>query len=157
MRSSLDIMSESLDMKIDVLKEIEKYNDIQKVAFEEGNANMDSFDEAIEEKGRLIEKLEKLDEGFESIYEGLAEELKENRVKYKDEIAKLQDKIKLITELSVAVQTSEVRNKKLVEEYFAKERQGIKTGRVGSKAAFDYYKNMSGMNVSSPQFMDSKK
>lgn len=157
MENSLDVLSESLDLKIEVLKEIQEYNDRQAEAFSGEEPDMDSFDEAIEEKGRLIERLEKLDEGFELLYARLAEQLKDNRDKYAVQIRQLQEKITVVTELGVSVQASEARNKKLIEDYFGRSKRGIKEGRVGSKAAYDYYRNMSGMNVMGAQFMDSKK
>lgn len=156
MENSLDVLAESLELKIDVLREIEEYNNSQREAFENETANMDAFDEAIERKAELIEKLEKLDEGFEALYERVADEVKGNKEKYADKIRGIQEKIALITELSVSVQASEARNKKLIENYFSRERKVIKNGRVGSRAAYDYYKNMSGMGAAGPHFMDSK-
>ncbi len=76
MSNSLDILSESLDDKIKLLKEIQEYNKKQELAFSEGEPDINSFDSAIEEKGVLIERLEKLDEGFESLYERVSDELK---------------------------------------------------------------------------------
>lgn len=157
MHNSLDVLSESLDLKIQVLKEIEEYNEQQRQAFESGEPDMDTFDSAIEKKEELINKIERLDDGFEAMFASLKEELDQNRDKYADRIKELQEKVALVTELSVSVQASEARNKKLIEQYFAKKKQGIKQGRVGSRAAFDYYKNMSGMNVAGPNYMDSKK
>ena len=61
MDNSLAVLSESLDLKIDVLKSIQRFNDVQAKAFQEDEADMESFDDAIEEKGRLIERLEELD------------------------------------------------------------------------------------------------
>ena len=48
-------------------------------------------------------------------------------------------------------------NKKLIEDYFRKERDGIRNGRKSSKAAINYYRNMSKSAVRPPQFLDSKK
>lgn len=157
MHNSLDVLSESLDMKLQVLKEIEQYNEEQKKVFESEDPDMDAFDDALDKKEELISKIERLDDGFESMYASLKDELNQNRDKYADRIKELQGKIALVTELSMTVQASEARNKQLIEQYFSKKKLGIRQGRVGSKAAFDYYKNMSGMNVAEPNFMDSKK
>ena len=157
MDNSLEVLSESLDMKIQVLKEIEEYNKKQTESFSKDDPDMDSFDEAIEEKGVLIEKLEKLDEGFEIMYEKVAATLSKDREKYADRIRELQGKISIITDLSVSIQAQEARNKSLIENYFLKAKRGIKDGRIGSKAAYDYYRNMSGMNFVESQFLDSKK
>lgn len=157
MENQLTILSESLDKKLQILKEIQEYNQKQEQSFLEETADLEGFDAAIEEKGRLIEKLGRLDEGFETVYERLAAELNGNREKYKSQIAVLQDKIRQVTELGVSIQAQEQRNKKLIEQYFAKAHSNIRRDRKSSRAAYDYYKSMSGSAVTPPQFMDSKK
>ena len=156
MNNSLDILSESLDDKIKLLKEIQEYNKKQEKAFSNSEPDMDSFDEAINEKGELIERLEKLDDGFEALYEQISGELQKNRSEYSTRIKELQDKISTITELSMAIQTQEARNKKLIEAYFNKQRSSVRQGRVGSKVAYDYYKNMTGAGYGINSIMDEK-
>ncbi|MCM1099934.1 MAG: flagellar protein FlgN [Clostridium sp.] len=156
MENQLNILSESLDRKVWVLREIQEYNDRQEQAFKSEQADLDSFDAAIEEKERLIQELTKLDEGFEALYDRVAGELKDNRGKYAPKIRELQDKVAEVMDLSVAIQAQEARNKKLVEDYFAKARTDLHRNRQTSKAAYDYYKNMSGTGYASSQFMDSK-
>lgn len=143
MDNSINILSESLDKKIEVLKAIQEYNQRQKEAFSNDQVDMDSFDEAIEEKDSLIERLIKLDEGFESLYQRVADELKDNRQLYATRIRTMQDKITCITELSASIQAEEARNKQLVEAYFAKAKSGIGQGRKVTRAAYGYYKNAS--------------
>ena len=61
-----------------------------------------------------------------------------------------------MTEESVGIQAQEARNKKLVEDYFRRERNSLNRNRKSSKAAYDYYKSMSQTNVVQPRFMDNK-
>lgn len=157
MESQLNILAESLDKKLLVLKEIQKYNEEQEKSFQSDQIDMDSFDAAVEKKGQLIEKLTRLDAGFEIMYAKLSEELKDNHAKYAAQIKVLQQKVTEVTELSVSIQAQEQRNKKLVEAYFSRERANIRNGRKSSKAAYDYYKNMNNSNFVPPQYMDSKK
>ena len=158
METQLDILSQSLDEKIKVLHEIQKYNAEQEKSFQDGQADMDTFDAAIEKKGKLIDKINLLDAGFETTYERLAAELQVpgNRAKYADKIATIQKKIAQVTELSVSIQAQEKRNKKLVEDYFSKQRERLHQSRKNSKAAYDYYKSMSGANYVAPQMFDNK-
>ena len=156
MDNSLQILSESLDEKIKVLLEIQEYNLAQEKAFLDGQADLDTFDEAMEKNETLIQKLEKLDDGFELLYERIAKQLEQNKDAYKDQIKVLQKKIGEITDLSVSIQTQEVRNKKLVEEFFTHRRRTINQTRRGSKAAMDYYKSMNGTGYDTSRFMDSK-
>ena len=91
------------------------------------------------------------------MYEKLAKELEGNRERYAAQIRELQKKVSKVTELSVSVQAQEARNKKLIENYFAKERANIGQRRKNAKSAIDYYKSMSGNGYVQPQLYDSKK
>ena len=147
MNNSLNVLSDSLDVKLEVLEKLLNYTNTQKEIFDVENPDMDEFDRIFDEKDVLLDKLESLDEGFEELYKRVSDQLKDNRSQYATQIKSLQEKISRITELSASIQAQEARNKKMIDEYFAKERQGIKQNRVSSKAAFDYYRNMSGMNI----------
>ncbi len=139
------------------MAEIQEYNLRQQKIFQSGDGDMDQFDEAIAEKGDLIDKLALLDSGFEKLYAQVAEQLKGNRSKYAAQIAVLKGLVAEVTETGVAIQAQEARNKKLIEDYFRREREGIREGRKSSKAAINYYKNMNKSSVVMPYFMDSKK
>ena len=151
----LTLLEESLRRKLQVMAEIQEYNLRQQKIFQSGD--MDQFDEAIAEKGDLIDKLALLDSGFEKLYAQVAEQLKGNRSKYAAQIAVLKGLVAEVTETGVAIQAQEARNKKLIEDYFRREREGIREGRKSSKAAINYYKNMNKSSVVMPYFMDSKK
>lgn len=152
----LKVLEESLRKKLQVLDEVQAYNEKQKQIFESEDVDLELFDKAIEEKGKLIEQINKLDEGFEILYANIAEELKGNKGMYTEHIQMLQQLVKQVTDKSVAVQTQEARNKALIEEYFAKERAGIRQKRKTSKAAYDYYKKVRSSDYVPPQFYDSK-
>ncbi len=157
MENQLIILSESLDKKLEVLQKIQDYNKRQEEIFSAENVDMSLFDDAVEEKQRLIDEVVRLDEGFEIMYEKLARELEGNRERYAAQIRELQQKVSRVTELSVTVQAQEARNKKLIENYFAKERAGIGQRRKNAKSAYGYYKSMSGAGYAQPQMYDNKK
>lgn len=153
----LTLLEESLRSKLQVLDEIQQYNLRQQEIFQSEEVDIDRFDEYVEEKGNLIDKLNSLDNGFESLYAKVSKQLSENRDQYKDQIKQLQELVAKVTESSVSIQAQEARNKKLIEDFFRKTREELGLGRKSSKAAYDYYKNMSKSAVVLPQFMDSKK
>lgn len=153
----LTLLEESLRKKLQVMAEIQKYNLRQQEVFQSGNVDIDRFDEYVEEKGRLIERLNLLDSGFEKLYANVADELKGNRDAYAEQIKVLQELIAAVTDTSVAIQTQEARNKKLVEEFLKKQREGIRMNRKTSKAAINYYQNMSKSSIVMPVFVDDKK
>lgn len=156
MESQLNILSESLDRKIEILDRLQQYSEEQERILQSEPVDLEKFDLTVDQKDELINQLSRLDEGFELLYEGLAEELKDQRQKYAGRIKELQQKITQVTEMSVSIEAQERRNKKLVENYFAREREGIKQKRINSHAAFDYYKNMSKSQMPSSQYYDSK-
>lgn len=156
MKNYLGVLEESLHKKLKLLDKIQTYNEAQYQVFSGDNVQIEKFDEYIEEKGVLIEQVLKLDEGFENLYENVAEELKGNRERYASEIRMLQELIRQVTEKSVAVQAQEARNKALIESYFAKEKEQIGQGRRSSAVAYNYYANVNKAVQAQPQFMDSR-
>ncbi|MCR5255839.1 MAG: flagellar protein FlgN [Acetatifactor sp.] len=157
MHNSLNILSESLDKKIELLKRIVEYDEEQEKFLNSAPADFTSFDKDVERKGELIDELNRLDNGFEVLYNKIARQLEENKDNYKEQIADLQEKIRIITDLTITIQSQEQRNKALIEKFFAKSRQDIKKGRLSGKAALNYYKTMSGSGSGEPGIMDSKK
>ncbi len=153
----LEILEESLQKKSAVLDEIMAYNNAQENLLKEDKVSMEALDANMDQKDRLIGKLTELDEGFEALYERIRDQLSGNKDAYKPQIRRLQELISQVTEKSVSVQAQEARNKKLVEDYFLKERNQLRQGKKASKAAYGYYKSMSNSNVVPSQFMDQKK
>ena len=86
MENQLTILSESLDKKLEVLQKIREYNKRQEEIFSAEKVDMSLFDDAVEEKQRLIDEVVRLDEGFEILYEKLAKELEGNRQRYAAQI-----------------------------------------------------------------------
>ncbi|MCX4343416.1 MAG: flagellar protein FliT [Kineothrix sp.] len=157
MENYLQVLEESLYKKLDVLGRIESLCARQEQILSSEPVSEEAFDDSIEEKGVLIDELTKLDEGFETLYGHIKEQLMAGREKYKPQINALQKKIAEVTEKSVAIRAQEARNQKLARNYFAKAKEDLKRNRKSSKAALDYYRNMNKSQMVSPQFMDKKK
>ena len=153
----LSILEDSLKEKLEITAKIREYNSLQSEALQSEQVDLEKFDMCADEKSKLIERLTTLDKGFETLYRKIAGELKENRQKYGAQIKRLQELITRVTEDSMTIQAQEARNKKLVEEYFQRERSNIGQSRKSSKAAYDYYRNVNKLNAVTPQYMDSKK
>lgn len=153
----LGILENSLCKKLSVLDEIAVYNSAQEQLLKKEKLSLEELDENMKQKDALISKLTELDEGFESLYGRIKEQLQADRDVYREQIRRLQELISRVTEKSVSIQAQEARNKKLLEEYFAGERSQLRQGRKSSKAAYGYYKSMSNSNVIPSQFMDQKK
>ena len=155
----IQVMIESLQKKEIILDDILTKNREQTELLKNDDMSWDEFDVTADEKLVLIDRLQRIDEGFESLFEKVRECLQspDGQKVYKNEICIMQQLISSITEKSVSIQAEESRNKQLVEQYFRKSRDKIKSGRTSSKAAMDYYKTMRQMNNVTPQFLDHKK
>ena len=157
MDNYLDILEESLPKKLKVLEEITVYNQEQEQLLKKEKVSLEELDKNMEQKDELIVKLSGIDEGFETLYERIKEQLLANKDAYREQISKLQQMISQITEKSVSIQAQEARNKKLIEDYFRNERNQIRQNRQSSRAAYNYYKSVNNTNVAMPQMMDQKK
>lgn len=155
----LSIMEQSLEKKIGILDRIIEKNKEQTSILNDPDMKWEDFDDNANQKMELIEEIDKLDEGFEDLFERVKEELQSpgGKEKHAQTIARMQDMIQAITERSVSIQAQEARNKTLVEQYFQHSREMIRKGRTSSKAAMDYYKSMSQASFSQSHFLDDKK
>ncbi len=135
-------LTESLEKKIAVLKEIRVKNKEQEELLKEEPFSFDKFDKNAEEKGILIFRLNKLDEGFESLYNRVKDELNEHRAEYTKEIAYLKELISEITSESASIEAEEARNKARLENIFKLEKSKIKSQRSNLKAVKSYAKAM---------------
>ena len=153
----IKIMIESLKKKIEILDEIIIKNKEQKEIISKENLETNEFEKNLEEKSRLVEKIEDLDDGFQNVYNHVKEELSGNRKEYAGEITRLQELIGIITDKGILIQTEEERNKNMIQTHFSTIKKEIKQTKKGRKVASDYYKSMSKTGMVEPQFLDKKK
>ena len=94
----LGILEESLEKKVLVLDEIEDYTAKQERLLKQEKVSMEELDANMEQKDGLIQKLTALDDGFETLYERVKEQLSTNKDAYKNQIKRIQELITKVTE-----------------------------------------------------------
>ncbi|MCR5771933.1 MAG: flagellar protein FliT [Butyrivibrio sp.] len=152
----LDMMEDSLRMKLKVMQEIEVQNGLQKEALERSEGpDEEAFDKAVHEKGDLIDKLTELNDGFAGLYDKVKIELDGNKYKYREQIQRMQNLIRDITDLSNTLEVQETRNKDLADNYFSKTRKDMKQGKQSAAAAFSYHVTMNKSANIQPHFIDN--
>ncbi|MCM1087293.1 MAG: hypothetical protein NC419_03990 [Muribaculaceae bacterium] len=156
-QNSAQILLQSLEKKNVVLDAIIEQNSIQEELLKSDNPDMDALDVSIERIGEFVEELDKLDEGFELLYERLRGELMANRPAYKAEIAGMQEQIQQITDKVVTINAARMRNQMRAESFFKQKAKDIKNAVSKTNAAKNYYNNMNKLNFVAPQFYDNKK
>ena len=153
----LDAMIQSMEEKTVCLNGLLRMTEQQAEALKEDKPDWDTFDRLIDEKAEAIDRLEKLDEGFQSVFEKIREELEPQKSRYRERIAKLQEQIRRVTEQSNALIAGEQKNKTLMEQSALAERRRIRQTRANAKVASNYYNSMNRINLIDPQLMDKKK
>lgn len=154
--ASLDMLEESLIKKIEVMKKIEEENARQKEILSSDEVDLSEFDKTIDVKGGYIEELDRLDDGFQSLFDRVKKDVDSNRAAYADQIRRMQDLIHEIMDRSASIEAAEHRNKKLAENFFSSEREKMSTGKRSAAAAFNYYSTMNKFKDIPPQFLDTK-
>lgn len=149
-------LRESLEKKLRVLDEIFRISQVQSELLRQKPMDYAAFDRYVADKDVCIEKLEKLDEGFEMLYQRVGAELKIHKSVYAHEIQRMQELISQITDRSMAIQALEQRNKQGIEQIFLEERRNLGKGKRSVSVAQHYYNNMNHTEVISSHFMDQK-
>lgn len=151
------MMTDILSKKKDHLERILEYTKGQEEILKRDVFAEDEFTALVEKKEGLIKKIEEFDDGFQSVYNRMAEELAENKEKYKEQILELQALITRVTDLGVSLTALEQKNRSNMELSLRDKKNGIKQFKVSKQTADKYYKNMIGMQTGASYFMDQKK
>ncbi len=156
MENYLNILKDSLGQKTVILDEILMLDEEQEKLLKQEKLDLEAFDGIVDQKDTLAEKLTRLDDGFETLYDRIKDQLQDNKETYRSQIAAVQKLITEVTEKTVSIQTKEARNKELLAKQISGLRQELNQNRRSSKAAYDYYLNMNNAGMARPQFMDQK-
>lgn len=153
----VDIMIDSLTKKEELLKQIVDYNEAQQTIVIAPEFKEEAFEKNVADKGEVVEKILRLDEGFNSVFNRIKEELQNNKKKYAKDIERLKTLVASVTDLGVRIQAQELRNKQLVEKRFAQMRKELSQAKRTTSTANAYYKNVNNLNQYESHFLDQKK
>ena len=140
-------MIESLQKKSELLDKIIRKNEDQHdcVANKDyEDIDWDVFNLIVAEKQTAIDRIVKMDEGFQSLYDRVKEQLNEDSDKYADKIKEIQRLIEKVTSQGVKITTGEERNRKIIEKVFNNRKKEIRRTRNSLKVASSYAQTMSG-------------
>ena len=153
----LQILTESLEKKLDVLDRISEVNKRQFEVSTKRPFDMEAYDAVMDEKATLIEELNHLDEGFTSTYELVREEVQKEPEKYRQKVLRMQELVREAVDKGVSVEAQEKRNKASMDAALNTKRKEIQERKVSASAATKYYSAVSRLNNVDPQLMDRKK
>ena len=152
----MEILVDGLQKKSVLLDHIIDSNDRLEKVISEQTMNMDQFKELLDEKDDYVKQINQLDEGFQSLFDKIKDEIHANKSLYKQQILRMQQLIREITDKGVQIQQTEAKNKLTIEGQFAKMHKNVRVAKQGMNVAQNYYKNMTKMSVVDSQFLDKK-
>ncbi len=158
--SYVKILIESLEDKDRVLDEILVADAEQARLFKEENPDLDDIHKSQERIGILAEKLDKLNDGFQSVYDRVKKELQDNKELYKDDIKRMQELITTITGKAVKIEAEQNRNKADAERIFKDKRKNLAAQRNKVGKLNLYASQMHGITPkgqAEAAFLDKKK
>lgn len=148
-RVYVNMMRDTLKRKKQILLSLLEKTREQEKMLKDDELDEEKFSRIIEEKGVQIEELNKMDEGFDTLFKYVEKEIVSNRGAYKEEILQMQKLIAEVSELGVQIQALEHQNSGHFKVYLANQRKTIRDFHVSHKTASSYYQNMA--NVHKPE------
>lgn len=150
------VLEQSLSKKINIISELERLTQVQREIVTKEQFDEEAFNNNVEQKAAQINELERLDKGFQILYDNVKAQIEDNRQIYSAEIQVLQGMIKTIMDRSAALMVLENQNKEMVTKRFATLKKEARQVKKNRNLAANYYKSMN--NISSePYFLDKKK
>ncbi len=153
----LEMLAASLEKKEQVLEAMLELTGQQEQILAEEELDMEAFDKLLQKKQSYVERLEKLDQGFDQVYQRVREKIQKHPGKYRDRIQEMQGRIGQLTELGVSLEVQERRNKERFEFLVSASRSKIRNYKVSNQAAAQYYRNMANRFQGDSYFVDKKK
>ena len=154
----ISVLHDSLSRKVEIVKEILELTKEQSRILSAQDMDSDRFDDIIDEKGVRIDEMLEIDKGFNVTFERVRDILQNNKEEYRSQIIEMQNFIRVITDMSVELESLEQSNKNKFNEFLHNKRKEIKEFNQSSTTAASYYRNMSNQPQSwQTYFLDKKK
>ena len=146
MDNYVQIMLDSLAKKSVILDRLIAANETQgKLLSDKANfddVNWDQFNIIVLEKEAEINRINEMDEGFQSLFDRVKVQLNEDKDKYASKIKQMQSLITELEQKSIKIRTGEEKNRMAIETLTAGRKQEIKKVRTSLKVASSYYQTM---------------
>ncbi len=153
----LTVLEEALSKKDEILIQLIDITKNQESIIKEKEIDEMEFNRTLEEKDKLIQLIQTIDDGFERIYLLVKEELPKAQSRYIERIKRLQDLIKEVMDKGVELQVLEKHNKMKLEAFLRTKRSEIKDFKMNNKTVSNYYKSISKQYEQESYFFDKKK
>ncbi len=136
------MMVDSLKRKKQILMTLLSLTREQEQLLKYDELDADRFSAIIEEKGGQIDALNKIDEGFDTLFQYVKREIHANRMVYQSQIQAMQKLIGEVSELGIQIEALEHQNSGHFKVYLANQRKNIREFHLNNKSTSSYVQNM---------------
>lgn len=138
----VNMMVDTLERKKTILEKLLHQTREQEALLKDEEMDVETFQNIIDRKGEEIEKLNQMDEGFDTLFRYVEKEITANRMMYKKQILQMQKLINEVSELGIQIQALEHQNSGHFKIYLANQKQSVKKFYTNNRTAANYYQNM---------------
>lgn len=154
----VDVLLESLERKLKLMHNLMSLTKDQEEILTSEKPDAGALDTTFDMKEMYISQMLEIDEGFQNVYDRVADEVRQNRYQHRPKIEKMQQMIREITALGMSVQALEEQNRQRFEQFLVQEKKEIKSFKVSNKTAASYYRNMANQPAAGQSyFLNSQK
>ena len=137
----ISILIESLKEKSRLLDELMIIDDEQTRVLTTDKPDRDIVEINLQKSVEISSDIDRLDDGFESVFKKIRGEIVDNSAAHKNDIALLKELISEVTEKSVKIIATENRNRDLASEKFVFATKKARSTIHDSRAVSQKYKN----------------
>ncbi len=152
----VQVLVDTITKKEETLKKILEITKYQEELSKRERYDSDEMEKTLNEKEIQISRLNYLDEGFESVYERSRSEIRKHQEQYREGLLKLQDKIRICTELGNKIRVLEDRNRNRFQILFSQAHSSYSISKSKANVAQNYYKTMNNSKILDAYFVDKK-
>lgn len=156
MEKYLVILIDSLKKKLLLLDEVAGICDKHDESLNKEIPDIDTYNALMEQKGRILEDIARLDDGFVALYERISPELKRDHTDHTDSLRELQKLIAQATDKIALIQAHEMRIQSRIERLANLGTKSVALKPARSDVAVKY-KNTMTKAVNTPSiFLDKR-
>ncbi len=152
----VQVLIDTITKKEETLRKILEITKRQELLSKQEVYSSDEMEATLNEKEIQIARINYLDEGFQSVYDRVRSEVRNNIEKYKQDVLTLQERIRTCTEIANEIQVLEERNRNRFSALFSKTRSEYSTSKTRANVAQNYFKTMNNSKVMDAYFVDKK-
>ncbi|MBQ6537887.1 MAG: flagellar export chaperone FlgN [Eubacterium sp.] len=138
------MMTDSLKKKKEILQKLLAHTEEQEALLSSEEMDVDRFEALLDEKGKGIDELNKIDDGFDNLFGKMEAEFKSDPGAYADDIKIMKKLIGDVTDLGTKIQVIEKKNNDRFKKYLTTERQKLRESNRSQQTAMTYLQNMNG-------------